>query len=509
MIAGLTYSAIQRSGSGGSPPVSPDTTPAGEQIYLVIGESNAGDTSAALTLGVTTPPDVCAKWNFATSQFDYLTTLDMNNAGAIYGTGYKRFALNRFNRTGLKSLFINCAASGSEFIPNGDNNNWSTTGTRYAAAKAAAIAALANKELQKLKGIRLFLGSNDIRTPGLSLADIYAGMVSLIERLRTDFPEVPIYMTITNMYDGASATMDARKWGMMKNFFDLVTSYDNVEIINSMLNMWVWGYGFGDSLHLTTPGYELSEAQFERAVSSSETDREIRRLQTMLENEPTTTQKSAIATFYNNGWFGFIDSLQIYGKSRNRTLYDWTGRTTPLDSAFDVVNDNYIHTDATPKYLRTNYFANITQRYTTVSDFIEGTRTGVNLTAAGVSGIPMGTSSASRRRVFQTTSSNIFWNCNDSTNTTYTGWTKIPDNTKIAIGRNGTQKQLYGNSAVLQTATVAVGAIDSRDSYIGGNGSAGFYIDCQFDRYYYIKNVGVNLANFDSDLDVLIAAMAA
>ena len=485
-----------------------------EEVTLVIGESNAGDTTAAVGVSsVVISSGILKSWNTSTSSYDIITTGDMNNAGPTYGTGYKMFAKNRYDNTASlgnrKSCIVNMSAAGSDWLSRVDNNDWSPTGTRRAAAVTHANAAMAAIGVNRLR-VRITLGTNDL-IAGSSAATIYPGMVSVIDWLNTEFHTPKIYITICNFYSGASATMDATKYNATKNFFDLVAAYTNVEIVASMFNEWVWAYGFGDQNHLTTAGYEHLESQFERAVTSSETDREVRRMQTMLHDEPTTLQKAAIKTFYDLGYFSTaIDGLQTYvGANRNIRMYDWTGYTCPLNSTtpVDLPNKHFIHTDTTPKFISTNFVPAIMYRHASATDFIEGVKTGVNLVAAGTGGIAFGVNSGSLRRVFQTTSSNIFWSANDSTNTTYTGWTKIPDNTKIAVGRNGTQKQLYGNSVSLQTATVAAGAASNLPVIIGGNGSAGNYMNLEFDRWYVIKNVGVNLAAFDAALDALIYAM--
>lgn len=503
-----TFQTQGRSGGSGTPPPAGDTTADGKQAYLIIGDSNAGDTTAATTLGPTTPAGTTYRWNG--SGLTELTTQDLSNAGAIYGTAYKQFALNRYTRTGMKSVFVNRAVGGSEFITNGDTTNWSTTGALYAPAVTDANACLANLGLARFKGIFLVLGTNDVREGTLTLPDIYTGMQSLLTRLTTDFPNTKIYMVTTGMYNGAVVTMDARKWGMIKNFFDIAASYADAEIIGSLYNMFQWGYGFGDSLHLTTAGYNKLGEQFERAIASTETVKEVRRMQTMMFNDPTTTQKAAIKTFYNGGWFTYLDGLQTYvGGVRNQLLYDYTGYTCPVDTGpVDIPNNNFIHTDTTPKYITTNFVSSVMIRNTTVSNFIEGTRTGTNLVPVATAGIPLGNNSGSLIRIFQTTASNTFWAANDTTNTTYATWTKIPDNTNIAVGRNGTTKYLYGEGVVLQQATVAAGTITNSPTRIGGNGSAGNYMDCQFDRWYRIANVGVDPVAFTSALNTLVAAMA-
>lgn len=508
MILGAIPNVLQSKKVSAGPPPPSYITADGEEMYLIVGESNAGDTTAAVGVGVTTPATVCGRWTGST--WEYLTTGDMNNAGPTYGTGYKRFALNRYNRNGMKSLFVNCAAGGSEFIPNGDTNNWSPTGTRYAAMVTTANAALASKNINRFRAVRIILGTNDIRAGALTLPDIYAGMVSLIDRINTDFFTPKIYMTITNFYDGAVSSMDARKWGMLKNFYDLAAAYTNVELDSSMFNMWTWGFGFGDQLHLTTAGYEVIGAQWERAVASTETNKDIRRIQSMLPNDPTTAQKAAIKTYYDAGHFQYLDGLQAYvGGVRNQLLYDLVGWTAPLDSGFDVPNSNYIHTDATPKYISSNFIPSVGARLTTHTDFIEGVKTGVNLTPVATAGMAFGNPSGVLNRVFQTTSSNVFWSANKTTSNTYTGWTKIPDNSYVSVGRNGTTETLYGDAGTsLQNVTSTAGAAASGFSRIGGNGSAGFWLDCQFSCWFRIRSSGVNFPQFLADTTVLLAALA-
>src|SRR5215204_2425590 len=148
---GIILSRVRRS--------SADTTPDNRQGFLIIGDSLAGDTSSNTVLGPTTASNTCYLWNGSGQTM--LTTQDINNAGAIYGTSWKQFALDYYTATGLKPFFVNRAAGGSEFYPNGDTNNWSTTGALYSPSVTDANNALAFLGVPRFRAIFVRLGHND------------------------------------------------------------------------------------------------------------------------------------------------------------------------------------------------------------------------------------------------------------------------------------------------------------------------------------------------------------
>ena len=113
-------------------------------------------------------------------------------AGANTGSWSPSFA-NQYNTlTGKKVMISENANGGSEFFPNGDTNNWYTTGTLYGAMKTETDAMISEVG-SAFKGFIIILGVNDARGSE-DIGDIETGAVSLITRLNADYSNPNIFI---------------------------------------------------------------------------------------------------------------------------------------------------------------------------------------------------------------------------------------------------------------------------------------------------------------------------
>lgn len=487
--------------------VNPYTNTNSSSLFVVIGDSNSGDNTSSTAYGPTTAAGVALKWNG--SGLTDVATTDFNNTAGTHGTPWKKFCLDYNAATGKSVIIVNRASGGSEFYPNGDNNNWYTSGTLYASMQSDLASALAFVGKLKPDAFFIHLGVNDIVSANTT-TDILTGMTSLFTRLLTDYPGVKIYIVNTGV-DNLSLGMTARKFFFKKSFRDFAQNNADIEQVCNLDSFEQWGYG--DGIHLIQDGYNKEGELFARTLTSSETNKEVRQVLTYFHDKLNSTHEAAVKTFVegmesDGTWiYTNIDCMQIYVStySKKNVFLDFTNIQTPLDDGFDWVSGVGIHTDNTPKTLIPNFIPSICAVNTTVTDFINGTKTGTNLTSAGTQGVLWSNPVGSLRRVFQTATSVINYNVNDATNTTYSGDTKILDDTRYATTRNGTAKALHKNSTQVSSATVSAGALSTSSVEIGGATSQ---IDCQFKYFYNTQFTGTTLSTFEGRIETLITALA-
>lgn len=492
----------------------PDTTADGKQPFLIIGDSNAGHTSASTTVGPTTPSGTTYKWNG--SGLTELTTLDLNPAGASNGTMWKQFALNRNATTGKKIVFIQCASGGSEYYPNGDTNNWySSGGVNYDAAVADANACLSYLGLTKLKGIFVILGINDARG-AQSLANIQTAINSLFTRLTANFPNTPIYVA-SNGTDDVTQIINARKFTVNRYVKEAIAATTLAERSLNLYSYYPWGYYGGDNLHLSQTGYNVAGGQQDVSVRSTETNKEVRQVLNGFNTELSAAHKAAWKIFIEgcqtDGNWSLLDSFQVYcGSVERNILIDHVGLFAPIPSTHTYVVNDRITTVSPGSFFKTNFVPSVTANNALVDDFVCGVKMAENNVAAGTAGYAFGAIGGTGVRLFQNASSQLAYTCNDGTANAVTARTRLAPNSWHTIARSGIDKYYYENAVeVHTTSAVAVGAACTTNIYVGGLNNAGVaqnIISGGFQAFYYAKKTGFNMSAFHTRVDTLLTALA-
>ena len=442
---------------------SEDTTGDGKEVWLVLGESVAGDTSSSITVGPTTLPDTAFLWNG--SGLTELTTQDINNNGPGFGTPWKQFALNRNAATGKKCVFVQRAKSSSEVFPDGDNNNWSTTGNLYYPAVAAANAALKYLRLSRLKGILMMVGTNDA-LGAQSLVSIRAAFFDLIARLNTEFRNIPIYMTSIGRTGGSF--LPDRVYSVKTIIDDISASVPNVHIVGNLLNWTSWSMIDADNVHLTQPGYNKVGEVFDRYIRNPEPNKMVREVQNIFFNDQSANY-AAIKEFVegciiDGNWkrtsldtFMFFHPTDINDKIVGWTNLDYAryqggitgGGTNYLKS--DGIAGTKVSTNVSPSYFR----------YATQNDFIKFIRTGAVVTAAGTA---MNLYTAGGNMILRSSASNVLsYFSNSTTGDSWTGGdTQFQNNTDYAHDRTtSTAFHLWKNGSIVDTGSAASSAPDT------------------------------------------------
>lgn len=480
-----------------------------DDLVLVVGESNAGDTNASNSYGPTTPAGVALKWN-GSGVTDVAST-DFNNTAGTHGTMWKQFCLTNYNKTGRNTIVINQAASGSEFYPNGDNNNWYTSGTLYASMQTEVTNALAFTGKANLDLIVVWLGTNDILSANTT-TDIQTGITSLFTRLMSDYPGVRILVQSTAV-DGLTLTMTARKIFMKQAFRNLEDTYTDIELFANAGSYAQRGYT--DGIHFTQDGYNAAGDQAARCFVSPYS-KQTRVTLSQYDTELDSTKEAAWDTFItwciaNNCWkTTTLDKLQIFVADTDKNMWnDFTNCQTPLRENADFhVKEGIGINGSTSKRIVDNLLSVGGLRNTTVTDFYDGIKVVVNSIPGGTAAVMAEDATAGvRLRMFQTVTPSIIINTYTSSNMTHTATiTAFQNNAFYAWGRGGTTEEFLQNAVVLQTRTSTAGTVSGDPLSYGG--ISGTYWTGKIGCLYRLKRTGVTLSSFESQLNTLLTALA-
>lgn len=156
-----------------------------KEILITIGDSTSaganGNTGAAPT-----PPSGKSFWYRRSDTSIRALNPDVVNAPA--GTQYPQ-AVIHYTDIVNKKITVIPAGLGGSFISN-NGTNWSSSGTLYGLMQTDVTNAISLTG-KKVKGIYISLSINDVQN-AVPLQDIYDAWDSLLSRLDSDFPGIPI-----------------------------------------------------------------------------------------------------------------------------------------------------------------------------------------------------------------------------------------------------------------------------------------------------------------------------
>lgn len=479
------------------------------ELFLIIGDSNADGRGETVP---TVPANTLYVWNG--SGIDEITTQSVANDGS-YGSAWQEFAIRykaRFNR---KVVLVQHGSGGSEFYPNGDDNNWSTSGDLYTPAVSEALAAKAFLGVNRVNVI-VCLGINDIRG-GQTAVNILAAMVSLRDRLNTDLSNPYSTPNIYYVLPGRDETnFNSQKGNLIRRLIVNLGVDSNAHVAAQTFPYANWGLMNADDIHFTQAGYDLlGEQIFRYMASRSAFHKHARSIIASFKDEPTEAQKTAINTFVNTfaAFSGTVDGFQVYvGASRENIMFDWGLVCCPVDlgDGTFIAND-CISMNGTDEYLDTGALQNGDTR-STLTDFIEFVKTGTVGEASGTSAFLFGKSISSSMRVYQATSA-LHVQAYDATDNSDAAEAKFADDSIYAAARNGTTKMLKKNATnVISTSQASTVGITTQPTYIGttnGNGTPNAAcIQAEFKCWGLFQLSDITWdSTFVSALNALITAM--
>lgn len=486
---------------------SPDTTPDGKQVELIIGDSTAGDTSSALTLGPTTPSDSCYLWNG--SGITELTTDDINNAGPTYGTLWKKYALDWNASSGRKPVFVNEASAGSEASPNGDNNNWSTSGDLYATAISNCDAALAFLNLTLPAVIHISLCINDVRG-AVSLSTINTDLISLIDRLQAKYPGVPILLE--NIGRDETNLYSARIAAVRKYIKNIALTYADVHIVDGNTSLPANSLMAADNLHPSQAGNNERGAKRARWRINSSYSKWARSIIASHYDDLSTTIKDGWESFMTAAQSEYLDLDQLLilrNTDKKNTLVDFGYLAAPQDQGFTFNANTSISFNGSSTYYAPSLVPTGLWNKASQDDFVRMVKVVTATTAAGSSAsLSSAYDGTIRIRMVQTSSSLISIISNAATATTNGTDTKYQANTWHGQGRDGGNQYLIKGSTDLATGAVASTGLCDRAPVLGAedaNGSITLYWNGSVACAYTGKRTTIDLSVLNSALDTLLA----
>jgi hypothetical protein len=500
---------------GESEPI--ETTEDGKQAILVLGDSQ--HRSAGSTAGATSSSGIIEEFDGAA--LIELTAADISTAAD--GSWVKQYANNYNSVSTFKTVVAARAVGGSSFAPfTGDlGQNWSEDGDLFDPAIEFGNDCLSFLSLTKFKAIFVSLGSKDI-LEGTASATVETHARSFFTRLQAAFPNTKIYILSPGRVGGANGLITANIAAVKQFILDIVEENENIELSSNsgLYTSWALLRADGLNVHIDTTGLNVLGDQISNQVASAETNREVRQIQsyfrTALSDPHKLAYKTFIETLQDLGVWDWFDSYQIYRASTSfNGLVELKNSTWPLaiNSPVFSANNCYTSNTAASRYIRSNWIQTTCKRASSINDIHISAKVGTNSTAAGVGAHLFGARGASARLVLiQSSSSFLQYVCGDSTLSSYVGHTKIQDNTRYCVARNGGTKYLFGNSVQLDSVAVASVAELSQDIVVGGvnnQGTPESFISCQFQSFRVGRYLTAEqLALVDAAEDTLLTALA-
>lgn len=205
-----------------------NTNSSNQQVVVVIGNSIASGTTPTFQDGA--EPDYAQSvYESNAGVITEVTSGDLTTASE--GSMWPALGNLYYKQTQLKMVFVNKGSPGSEVYPNGDNNNWYTSGTKYADMKTAVDQALVTNGTILPRMAIVEVGINDARSSNL-ISDITTGFHSLITRFQADYPGVPMFfINLGRRESGTPDGIDQQRVVDVRAIIDdLPNHFDNVFI---------------------------------------------------------------------------------------------------------------------------------------------------------------------------------------------------------------------------------------------------------------------------------------
>lgn len=491
--------------------ISTDTTALGEQVFGIVGDSNAdgrGDTIPVVGA------DTLYLWDGAA--FDEITTQSVaNEGGGIYGSIWQQFATDYKASSSRITLLVNGALGGAEFYPNGDNNNWYTSGDLYVPWRDDMRAALAAKALGKPKAIFVNLGINDVRG-STTLANITTGVNSLVARIKADFPNTDIVFIQVGRTE-TSANNEAL-FDIRRLIVETCENDPRCHMCGSGATfVGVTGGYNGDNLHYSQAANDHIGAMLGRWMINGSRSKWARSVISSHFDELSSTRKGLIETFIStlgadfhilNGFLNFKTTDQ------NNTFFDWTFLGLGLNTNGTFVANSHIATSGAANQTFSFGYLNafFDKGGAGQNDFRLGVKLKTRSTAAGTAAVFFGRTDASGNviRVGQAAAAGT---TNFHANVLAAGQVNgteadLVSGTLYTVSRDGLNQYLHRNKVQDATASAASsGACDGAITigYNNNNGTLSFPFNGQYEYCFAAPYTSFDYDAFYDAVEVLIA----
>jgi hypothetical protein len=487
-----------------------DTTPDGEQLVWVLGDSQADGRGSSIH---TIASGTLYNWNG--TSYDDITTQTISNDGS-YDNVVRYFAETYKTNTGYKTLVVNSGAGGSAMYNSGTRTYWTGGGggsDLYDPALARVRLALANKKLRQPKTIILSIGHADA-LDAVSDANMSTAMNTILTNITTAFPGVPVlYLACGRL---TATAINADLYNVRKRQMQYAESFTNVHIVTSgsAISL-ITGGMLVDNLHFDNNGLSAWALQLNRWYTNSAiTNKWARSIVASMFDDLSSGRKTAVTNFvtgvYGRGdWFK-LEHFSLFKQTiiENANV-DWTFLGFSFGTGSSFTANTSIGTNGSTTYHSFTFMPAIFNRSATQNDLIMGVYVKTKTTATGTSGTLFGSGDASTVLLSfgQNTTQTIF-RTNDNT-LTGGGETGIVADHMYAVYRNGTTKGVKKDKTTPATATQASTGNNNALHRIGAfnsNGTTNSFFNATYQGAF-----GASFSTFDYDsfYDDFIALLAA
>lgn len=447
-------------------------------IFGVVGDSNADGRSTTVTT-ITTG----RLYNWVSGSFSAITTQSTaNDVSTPWGSIWRNFGVEYYNQTGRPVYLINGASGGSNFYPDGDTNNWYTSGTLYGAFTSKMTAALANRGQSRPQGIFVNLGINDARSitsATESYANFQTGVTSLFTRLTTDYPGVPIYVIVPGRAETPTYSYnDSNFYGVRQTVRAAAVTFADVIVVCNALT-WVSATTMGagntymaDGLHYDQGMNDQIGAICARHVNSSIANKWARGVVNARFSDYSGSFATTLATRITNlvtsgDYFKMEPTVLTVSPSQDERdcLIDITFLSNNVLFGAPTVNsDHCLEFNGSSQYMSAIYIVQwFNQSGAGQDNYIAGARLVSRTTSSGVSASLLGRAVGTiQTRVIQTIVPSVAWYPSRNTAETWSGGDTSLQNAFYAVARNSGTGYLYKDSTQVDSAVSAsAGALNA------------------------------------------------
>jgi hypothetical protein len=484
-----------------------DTNVNGEQLFGVVGDSNADGRGPTIP---TVASNTLYLWNG--TSFSEITTQSVSNDDNTKGSIWQQFATDYKASTGHETLLVNGASGGAEYYPNGDNNNWYTSGTLYAAWKTKMTNALSSAGLNTPKAIFVNLGINDVRSAN-SIADITTGVNSLVSRITSDYPNTPVIFIQVGRSEVADGTNSQKLYDMRKLLITTIEANASLYMCGSGAALIGTSGYIGDNLHYTQASNDFLGSMFNRwFVNSDVSNKWARAVVSSTFDNLSSGRKSLLATFitdqYNNGNYFKIENLFLFKNSNSNNIFnDLTFLSFAANAGATFTSNTSISTNGTTSVFTIGFIPSIYTGRSSTNDVIVGVKLKTK-TTTGSSGFFGRIDASSNALVcYQGGAPNTNYRVNDQTTSNLGTDAGFVANNLYSVARNGGTKYIIKNSTVDASASVASTGALNQAITIGGvnnNGSVSLFFNASYEYAFAAKYSDLDLSSFYTGIENVV-----
>jgi hypothetical protein len=407
-------------------------------------------------------------------------------------------------------FFVSGAHGGSVVSDHVDpGQTWYITGTLYNNFRTKAAAGLRAIGGTKFDAILIDLGINDVRA-GYSFSDINTGITSLLTRITTDFPGVPILIDQVGRYE--TQTCDQPLVDIRHLWLVGCQAFADVHIASSAAPLAVQNGFRSDAIHKNALGYSIQAGQIVRWFKNSQFPKWSRTAMSILYDDQPYYRKKLIDNFVSSqisagNWF-LIEQLLIFKTSHPMNAeVDWAMLGFGALRTVQFVNGSHIATDGVATRYDTTYSPSLFTRRSTVSNIRVGIKlkTGFSTNNTFAFGV---ISTGPKVMALSISSNKTTYRVHDTTLSLGTE-AGFGNNSWYSADRNGTTKAIVKgktiDASVVQADTGLVVARTVKIGCVDNAGTLSSFAALEAEAFVACAHTSFDWDNFHDNIEILLA----